>query len=258
MLRDLIRSLPVASELARRNVATQYRQSLLGVLQAFFPAIVTTVWCVMIRRAQIINVESLDIPYPAFVLISMMLWLTFVESLQAPIDALVAEQALLRNSPMPREAVVFGSIGVVGFNFLVKLILIIAAILWYRIPIAPTVLLAPLGVLCLMCLGVGLGLILAPLNFLYRDISRSLGAIVMFWFFLTPILFPVPDTPPLGWIVRLNPVTPLLVSTREWVTLGTTSQVTGLLVVLPLTCLICTAGWMFYRVATPIVLERGN
>ncbi len=258
VLHDLRRSLPLAVELARRNIAAQYRQSLTGVLQAFFPAIVTTAWCTLVRHTRVIQVESLETPYPAFVLISMMLWLTFVDALQAPIQALLSDQSLLQNSSIPRETVVFGSLGVVGFNFVVKVILVVAAGIWFRLPISATIVLAPLGVLALIGLGTAIGLILAPLNYLYRDIARSLQPMLTFWFFLTPVLFPVPDTSSLAWIVRLNPVTPLLVSTREWITLGDSSQSAEFLLTVPLVCVLFTGGMLFYRVATPIVLERGG
>jgi lipopolysaccharide transport system permease protein len=258
MLTDLVSARSVALEMARRNIAAQYRQSFSGILLAFCPALVVTVWCTMVQHARVINVEALAVPYPAFVLISMMLWLTFTEALQAPIEGLGQELYLLARAKVPPETIVLAKLAEVGFQFGIKLILIVGAIIWFGLPVRFTVWLAPLPLCALIALGLGLGLILAPLNALYQDISKALPAVTTFWLFLTPVLFPIPTEGAAAVVVRLNPVTPLLSATREWITLGEVGDPLGLAVAVTIALGLLWGGWVFYRVSLPVIIDRTN
>lgn len=256
--REMWQSRYLAWEILRRNIASQYRQSFLGVLLAFVPPIVITIWCTLINHAKVINIPSLDLPYPAFVLMSMMLWTTFVEALYAPIQGLSEELRSLSKAAFPAEAIVLAHTGEVLFHFAIKLILIVGAIVWFSLPITWTAILAPAGLVLLILLGVSLGMILAPLNALYRDISKSLGAITTFWLFLTPVLFPLPTNGVAAVIVRLNPVTPLLASTRDLVTLGGVTDPVGFICTAVFTIGLFVFSCIFFRVALPIVIDRTN
>ncbi|MFL9457913.1 hypothetical protein AB0758_43680 [Tolypothrix bouteillei VB521301_2] len=64
---------------------------------------------------------------------------------------------------------------------------------------------------------------LAPLGILYQDVSKGLTLITGFWLFLTPVVYPVPNEGTFGLLVKLNPVTPLLVTARELATTGVIS-----------------------------------
>ncbi|MFO0947787.1 MAG: ABC transporter permease [Planctomycetota bacterium] len=256
--REMWHSRYLAWEILRRNIASQYRQSFLGVLLAFVPPLVITIWCTLINHAKVINIPSLELPYPAFVLMSMMLWTTFVEALYAPITGLSDELRSLSKASFPAEAVVLAHTGEVLFHFMIKLILIVGAIVWFSLPVTWTATLAPLGLILLIMLGVALGMILAPLNALYRDISKSLGAITTFWLFLTPVLFPVPTTGIAAVVVRLNPVTPLLVTTRDLVTFGNITDPVGFICTAVFTVCLFVVSCIFFRVALPIVIDRTN
>lgn len=249
----------LAWEVMRRNVSGHYRQSMLGVLLAFVPPLIITIWCTLIRHARVIDVGTLDMAYPAFVLISMMLWLTFVEALNAPINGLVAELPALAKAIFPAEAIVIAHALEVLFHFGVKLILIVGAILWFQLPVSWTVIFAPLGLILLIMLGISLGMVLAPINALYQDVAQSLAAITTFWLFLTPVLFPVPKEGMAGMIVRLNPVTPLLATTRSLMTaMIEPIDWVSFTIVSILTIFFFVASAIFFRVALPVVIDRTN
>jgi lipopolysaccharide transport system permease protein len=248
----------LAWEVMRRNVSGQYRQSLLGLFLAFVPPLIVTIWCTLIRHARVIDVGTLDIAYPAFVLISMMLWLTFVEALNAPINGLVAELPALAKAIFPAEAIVIAHALEVLFHFGIKLILIVAAILWFQLPVSWTVIFAPLALVMLVLLGISLGMILAPINALYQDVSQSLAAVTTFWLFLTPVLFPVPKEGLASLIVKLNPVTPLLSTTRGLMTPIEPIHWPSFIIVSVLTLVLFLASAIFFRVALPVVIDRTN
>jgi lipopolysaccharide transport system permease protein len=259
LFRDLVRSRHVAFEMAKRDLKSQYRTSVLGALIPLLPALTTAAWAILFRDAHLINVGNVNMPYPFFVLCGMMLWAAFLESMDAPISGVMAEQGLLSKADVPPEAVSMSRLGQVGFNFGVKAALILIAAALYRVHVPWTILFAPFGLILLMMLGVSIGLILAPLNLLYTDVAKALPVVTTFWFFTTPIIFTAPKS---GWaavvMLRLNPVTPLMTTTRELAFVGALSMVRGLEVATSVTFFLFAVAMVFHRVAMPIVIDRAN
>jgi lipopolysaccharide transport system permease protein len=258
MLKDLRASRELAWRLMTRNIRVQYRRSLLGAAWAFIPAAATAIALTLASRARIINVGDTFMPYPAYVLFGMTLWQTFLDALNGPVLALAAETSLLSKFNVAPEAIMVSKLGEALFNCLVRSLLVVAALAWYHVPVAGTALLAPLAVSAIVVLGAGIGLFLAPLSALYQDVSKTLAIITSFGFFLTPVVYPVPTRGLFALVVRVNPVTPLLVTTRELVTGAPLSQPAAFVAVALLGVVLLLTGWIAYRVSTPIVLERGK
>jgi lipopolysaccharide transport system permease protein len=105
--------------------------------------------------------------------------------------------------------------------------LILGLFIWFQIPLSWSVLLAPVALIHLILLGTAIGLFLVPIGSLYGDIPKILAVIVTPWLLLTPVIYPVPKRGWFGAIVNINPVTPLLVTTRELATTGVVSDPTG-------------------------------
>jgi len=259
LMDDLMQSRHVAWEMLKRDLKSQYRTSISGVLISVLPALTTAAWAMLFRDAHLINVGAVNLPYPFFVLCGMMLWAAFLESMDAPIMGVQAEQGLLSKANLPPEAVTIARLGQVLFNFGVKMLIIIAAAVLYRVHVPWTIIFAPFGLLLIMALGAAIGLILAPINLLYTDVSKALPVITTFWFFTTPIIFTSPNR---GWAAvimnKLNPMTPLLTTTRELAFGGGLSMRTGLEVSAVFTLCLFFIGAVFHRVAMPIVIDRAN
>jgi lipopolysaccharide transport system permease protein len=187
---------------------------------------------------------------------SMTLWQTFTEALTAPMQAVASARPMLARINFPREAIILSQLGQVFFNFGIKLILIVGLFLFYRIPVTWSVCLAPVALLHLIVLGTALGLLLAPISALYDDIAKGLSLVMGLWLILTPVIYPVPQKGIFATLVQLNPVTPLLVTTRELATTGFVSHPVGFWSVSLIAILGLFVGWLVYRVAMPFVIER--
>ncbi|BAY64608.1 ABC transporter permease protein [Calothrix brevissima NIES-22] len=256
MWRDLLSSRELAWRLLVRDLSAQYRQSFLGIAWAFLPPIIMAAGFTLANDAKVINIQNTDLPYPAYVMFSTALWQTFVEAVNGPVQAVIAAKPVLARVNFPREALILAKLGEVFFNFAIKLILIVAFFLWLQIPVSWTVILAPVALIHLVLLGTFFGILLAPLGLLYQDISRGLTLITSFWLFLTPVVYPVPKQGIFSILVQLNPVTPLLVTTRELATTGIISNPDSFWVVSAITLLGLIITWVTFRLAMPFVVER--
>ncbi|MUL35205.1 polysialic acid transporter [Gloeocapsopsis sp. AAB1 = 1H9] len=256
MGRDLLASRELAWRLMVRNITAQYRQSFLGIAWAFLPPIVMAAGFTIASDANVINVGATDLPYPAYVMFSTALWQTFVEAINGPVQAVTVAKPMLARVNFPREAIVVAKVGEVFFNFGIKLLLIVALFLWFQITVSWTVILAFVALIHLVMLGTFFGLLLAPLGALYQDVSKGITLITGFWLFLTPVVFPVPRQGTFGILVNLNPVTPLLVTTRELATTGVVSEPYGFWVASLFAFMGLLLAWIAFRVSMPFVIER--
>ncbi|MEA5450985.1 ABC transporter permease [Leptolyngbya sp. CCNP1308] len=256
MWRDLLASRELAWRLMVRDISAQYRQAFLGVAWAFIPPIAMAVGFTLAKDANVFTVGETDIPYPAFVMFNTALWQTFVDAATGPVQAVIIAKPMLARVNFPREAIILAKLGEVGFNFGIKLILIIGLFLFFRVPVSWTVILAPVALIHLVLLGTLVGILLAPIGVLYQDVSKSLNMIMGFWLFLTPVIYPVPTEGAFGVLVSLNPVTPLLVTTRELATTGVLTEAVSFWVVSGLTLLGLLLTWIGFRIAMPYVVER--
>ena len=183
MLADLLASKELAWRLLVRNIRAQYRQSLLGYLWAFLPPLFNMAVWVYLNSQNIINVEDPGIPYPAFVLIGTVLWQLFTEALNSPLRIVNDSRGMLTKINFPREALVMAGIGEVLFNFAIRVFLLIAVFVWFGMPLPDTIVLVPLGLLALVCLGLMIGIILTPLGALYADVGRAVMFATLYYGF---------------------------------------------------------------------------
>ena len=256
MWRDLLASRELAWRLLVRDINAQYRQSALGFFWAVVPAIITALGFTFAKNSGIVNIGDTELPYPVYVMFSTTLWETFLESLNGQIGALAKSKAMLARINFPREAIVLSQLGQIVFSFSIKLIFIIALFIWFRVPVTLRVFIAPVGLIHLIMLGTAMGLLIAPIGTLYQDVSRLIPIVARFCLFLTPVVYPVPTQGLFSNIVRFNPVTPLLVTTRELATTGVISDPQGFWLVSVIAVVALVIGWVLYRQAMPYIIER--
>lgn len=253
---DLRASPPLAWRLFLHSLRTNYRQSLLGYFWLLLPPLATTATWVYLNGAKVIDVGPTEVPYAAYVLTGTLLWQVFADALHSPLQQLSASRNILTKSRAPHEAFLLAGLAGVLFNFAVRLAVAAPVLLWLGVPLRASALLAPAGVAALLLLGFSIGLLLTPTGLLYQDVSRGLTLLVGFWFFLTPVIYPATESWAASAPAMLNPVTPLLVTTRGWLTRGAAAPAPTFLPVVGLSLLCLGAAWLCYRLARPHLVAR--
>lgn len=263
LIRRMVRESWQFRELVRRvivrNLRAQYRQSLLGYLWAFIPSVATAVGFSLAKDAQVIRISDTPIPYLVFVIVGTVLWQTYIEALNGPIDALKDFKGILHQIYLPPEIIVVAKIGELLVQFLIKLPMLALVFLLYGVQPGLTILAAPLFLILLIVQATVIGLILAPIGTLYHDILKGIPVVTGFWFLLTPVVYPVPQTGGIfSVIVKLNPATYFLVATREALTGGTVSNVWLLAGMGILSIIGLLIALVAFRVSIPFVVERAG
>ena len=257
MGQDLVAAQELAWQLMIRDLSAKYRQSFLGFFWAFIPPVILAIGFVVAKNSGVVNISpTTDLPYPAYIMFSMTLWQTFVEAINGPVQAVGAAKAMLSKINFPYEALILAKLGEVCVNFAIKLLLIIGLFIWFRIPLHWSVIIAPVALIHLIILGTFLGLLIAPIGAIYQDISMGLTLVTGIWLFITPVVYPMPTSGLFGSIVKLNPVTPLLVTTRELAIGSALSDPQGFWIVSLMSIVGLLIAWIIYRLGMPFVIER--
>jgi len=256
MFRDLADCRELAWRLLVRNVSAKYRQTLLGYVWVLLPPIVTTAVFVFLRRSGVFEVGETGVPYVVFVLAGMVLWLTFADAVNSPMQMVGQSKSMLTKLNFQREALILAGVGELLLNALVRFALLGAVLLWLGVGVPATALLIPVGVLTLVAVGVGIGVLLTPLALLYRDVEQALAIFLTLWMFVTPVLYPPPTAWPGSLMMTLNPVSPILDTTRAWLLSGAPAHLEGFLLVGAGSLLLLFCGWVLLRLAFPVLIER--
>jgi lipopolysaccharide transport system permease protein len=260
MLREMFHDLRASRELAWRlcvrDISAQYRQSMLGYVWAFVPPLVSSLPFIFLRSQGIVGIKDTAIPYAAYALIGTMIWQVFVDALNSPLKTVIAAKTMLAKINFPREAILLSGLGQVFFNFLIRLVLLVGVFAWFRIVPPMTAIFFPLGILSLVAIGFMAGVLLTPVGILYTDVPQMIPVLSVFLMLLTPVVYPPPQKGFAASLAHFNPLTPLVVATRDWITTGQSSHVFGFCMVSSAAVLLLLLGWMLYRIALPHMVAR--
>ncbi|MCW5880418.1 MAG: ABC transporter permease [Anaerolineae bacterium] len=237
--------------LAWRDVKVRYKQTALGILWIILQPVVSIVIFSLLFGG-LLKVPSGDVPYPLFALAALIPWNYFTGSLTRASQSLVQSANLITKVYFPRLIIPVS--GVIGglVDFAVSMLVLAALLVYYRVPLTPTVLMLPFFLLLAMLTALGFGLWLSALNVRYRDVGYLVPFLLQMWMYVTPVVYSASLVPEqYRFILALNPMTAVVEGFR-WSLLGSAmsvSQATPVVFVISLVMLaaVVGSGLVFFR-----------
>ncbi len=258
MLADMRRGQDLALRLTIRDIKALYRQSFLGLLWAFIIPIANTLTWIFLNSSGIVSVETTALPYPVYVFTGTMIWAIFMESMQAPLTKTTQNKSVLAKVNFPREAIIMSAVYESVFNACIKGLILIVAVIALGYAGGWSMLLFPVALLAIILAGTTIGLMLTPIGTLYADISKAIPLIMQFLMFTAPVVFTIPAEGKAAWVIRHNPLTPLVSTARDWLTGGAPEFLNGFWLVTAIFAVVFLLVLIAYRLAMPILIERMN
>jgi len=209
--RGLIQSL-VARELKAR-----YRGSVLGFFWSFVnPLLLLLIYTFVFTYVLENRAPDLQ-PYALFMFCGILPWTWFSSALSEAAGSLISGGNLIKKVLFPAEILPIVSVVANMVHFFLGLPILVAFLIIYRHPPDWLDLIwFPIIVAVQLVFTAGLALILSALAVHFRDIRDLLANILTFWFFATPIIYPMWMAPSFGrTLLNLNPFTHLAVSYQE-------------------------------------------
>lgn len=245
-LRRLYRFRELLYMLTLRDFKLRYKQAAMGFLWAILMPMVIVGAGIVIRMliSQSATIGRGDL---ASIIVKSLPWSFFVASLRTTTASLVGNSNLVSKVAFPKEVFPISAVASALFDFSVACIVAIVVLAVLQTPVHWTALLAPLLMLPLVVLVIGLGLILSALNLFFRDVKYIIEVILTFAIFFTPVLYDVSMLGRFASIAMLNPVAPILESLGSLILEGNVGQWPWLLYSCVVAVLTLTLGYRVFK-----------
>jgi len=213
----------LCSLFVKRNIITQYKQTILG--PAWFviqPAL--TVIMYMIVFGGIAGIPTDGVPRPLFYLAGTAMWNYFADCLTKTSNTFVSNSGIFGKVYFPRLVMPISDVISNLLRLSIQLGFFVIVYIVYSI-VDPTchahltwfALLFPLLVVMMAGLALGFGTIISSMTTKYRDLQVLFSFLVSLWMYATPIVYPLSQTNSMRWmgipvhtLMCLNPVTSII------------------------------------------------
>jgi ABC-type polysaccharide/polyol phosphate export permease len=197
-----------------------------------------------------------DRPYIIFFTFGSCGWIVFERVNMWATRSMRLSVTFIKGAYIPRLPRLAGTLFPAALDFLLYVLVAVIAIFYYlltkhKLYLVPSlhVFIACAGILLLVVWGITIGFWTSPFSAFTRDVRYSFGYITQFWYFVTPVAYPISQLPPkYQLIAEVNPIT-APIEMVKYGFLGTAAPTTTSLISgfsgLPL---LAVAGlWMFSR-----------
>jgi ABC-type polysaccharide/polyol phosphate export permease len=194
-------------------------------------------------------------PYFLFLFCGILPWTWFSASLLESSTVLITGGNLIKKVLFPAEVLPVVTVAANLVHFLFGLPVLLAFLVW-KGRLGWSALVLPLPLLIQLIFTLGLALFVSALTVHFRDIQNILSHVLHLWFFATPVLYAYPEAGPLHALLRLNPMTHVIVAYQEALFHGSIQHVKGLALAAAAALLAFGAGsFLFERLRDTLAEE---
>lgn len=232
--RDVMGSGELLWNLTQREVRGKYKRTALGQLWSLanpIAAIIvyTFIFSVVFQVPAQVGENSGLNNYALWLVCGLLPWLFFQSTVTQGVRSIVDNASLVQKVYFPRLVLPLSLTGAGLVNWTFEMTVLVIALAIFGAFVFPWL---PLVLLFMLVLGIfaaGLAMILSIANVFFRDLAYLLTVILQFWFYLTPILYPISlvDNQSAEWggllgtpitladIYRVNPMEPYVAIFRD-------------------------------------------
>lgn len=216
-LREIWDYRDLCSLFVKRNITTQFKQTILGPLWYLIQPTMTVIMY-MVVFGGIAKISTDGLPQPLFYLSGICLWQYFNDCLSKTSSTFTANAGIFGKVYFPRLVVPISTVisNLLRFAIQFGLFLVVYAV--YMIGGLPGfeqihtnlyVLLLPLLIVMLAGLALGFGILFSSMTTKYRDMTLLLDYFVRLWMYATPVIYPLStiENEKLRLVMSLNPLT---------------------------------------------------
>ncbi len=246
---ELLRYRFLFEQMVRRELRQKYQGSVLGLAwYVVNPLVLMGAYYLMFG---VVFKVTNHADYPLFLMVGLIVWLFFSQSLLAAAPSLLDQGALIRKARFPRETIPAAVVSVQLVTFLVVLALIAVVTVVVRGTFGAPLVALPVVLAALFVLACGLALAVSVLHAHFRDVAPILSAALLPWFFVSPIFFNPGDIAHRAWardaLTWANPIAPYITAVRDVLYEGRWPTAATMAYVLAMAALALAGGVALFR-----------
>jgi ABC-type polysaccharide/polyol phosphate export permease len=191
-------------QLAKRNIITRYKRSVLGIAWTMLNPLGTMIVMSLVFSHIFDRTES----YPVYLLSGLVGWQFFSQTTSGCMNSMLWGSGLFQRSYLPKGAFVVSSILSGIINLLFSLVPLALIMVFTKVSFSISLIMLPFSILILACFALGIGLFLSSFVTVFPDLSEMYPVILTAWMYLTPIIVPegVLQNVLNGWLLKANPL----------------------------------------------------
>jgi len=214
-LMSLIAYRGLLQTLVSRELKARYRGSFFGFLWSFFNPLLLMIVYSLVFSYILSQRDPETTPYALFLFCGLLPWTWFSSSILEASNSLMINSGLIKKILFPAEVLPLVNIFANLVHFLLGLPILFIFVLYFHHAITLYILLLPVVMAVQLVFTAGLAFLVASLSVHFRDLQNILGNLITFWFFATPIIYPltypgVKDSPSFKTMLNLNPMTHIM------------------------------------------------
>ena len=216
--RELWRYRDLCMLFVKRNITTQYKQTILGPVWYVVQPLLTMV-TYMVIFGNIAKIPTDGLPQPLFYLAGICLWQYFADCITKTSNTFVDNANLYGKVYFPRMITPISNVISNLLRLAIQFGLFLIVYLLYQCFIIPGqihtnwyALLLPVLVAMTAGLALGFGLLFSAMTTKYRDLQMLLSFVVQLWMYATPIVYPLSliGQNTVRLVMSLNPITGII------------------------------------------------
>ena len=182
-------------EIIRKNIKLQYRDSVLGMFWTFLQPLLTTIILVIIFGNVFGRSNKNIVNYPIYLLCGRLLYEFYSQSTKRAMRSIRNSASVIKKVYVPKYIYPVANVLSNFVTFCISLSVLVCFIVFFvatgKNPphITGYIFLAPVPIIILMILAVGVGLILSTLDVFFKDIDYLYEVFCLLLFYLTPIFY---------------------------------------------------------------------
>jgi ABC-type polysaccharide/polyol phosphate export permease len=253
-LRQLYRYRALIQILIQRELKARYRGTFLGFLWSFLnPFILMGIYVLVFSVYFRVEMEN----YPAFLLCGILPWAWFSSSLNEATSSIISNGGLIKKVYLPSEVFPLIFVGSNMIHFLMSIPILLFFLAFFEISLSWIAGFFLIVLVIQFIFTLGLVLITSSLAVKFRDLLQVVPNLLMFWFFITPILYPVSMVPEgFRFFVELNPMALILQSYQDIFFFNKSPSVISLAISGGLACFLLVIGFSFFEARREVFAEE--
>jgi len=253
MAKSMWRNRQLIMQLTRREVAGRYRGSAMGLAWSFLNpvfmlAVYTFVFSVVFKARWGLGGEESKIQFAVVLFVGLIVHGLFAEVLNRAPALILSNVNYVKKVVFPLEILPVVSMGAALFHSLVSLGILLLAFIIFNGHLHWTVVFAPVVLLPLVIVTLGLAWLVASLGVYLRDVGQTIGLITSAMLFLAPVFYPITALPESfrPWLLA-NPLTFIIEQAREVLIWGRLPDWFGLGVYTLVASVVAWAGYAWFQ-----------
>jgi ABC-2 type transport system permease protein len=181
--------LELLTELVRKDLKVKYKNSALGFIWSLAnPLLYLAVFTLVFTQLLDNGIQA----FPVLFMSGFLVWNFFNLATLSGTGSVVGNANLVRKVRFPRVVLPLSSVGFAGVHFVLQLGVLLALLaVFYRDAFGPQLVLLVPALAVVTVFATAMALLASALNVRFRDVEHLLEVILLAWFWLTPIVYPV-------------------------------------------------------------------